>query len=110
RSSRRKRERDLIGNPNSKRFFRFASDRLKDHSVPIPPLIDATGSHFVSDQSKADHISKHFSKCFNHQTYPIPAQPPPIAGPTIDFVPFSPMIMNLPSLYERRTRIDLLTS
>uniref|UniRef100_A0A8R1UWG3 Endonuclease/exonuclease/phosphatase domain-containing protein n=1 Tax=Pristionchus pacificus TaxID=54126 RepID=A0A8R1UWG3_PRIPA len=69
------------------------ADRLKDHSVPIPPFIDATGSHFVSDQSKADHISKHFSKCFNYQTYPIPAQPPPIAGPTIDFVPFSPMVI-----------------
>lgn len=93
RLSRRKRERDLISRPNSKRFFQFASDRLKDNCSSIPTLIDSQGSHLINDQSKADLLASHFSQCFNNSAYPPPSLPHPTRQASIDYVAFSPMII-----------------
>ncbi|GMR57084.1 hypothetical protein PMAYCL1PPCAC_27279, partial [Pristionchus mayeri] len=92
RSTRRKRERDLISRPNSKRFYNFASDKLKNNASSIPALID--GASQTDTQIKVDLLAHHFSKCFNHNVPPPP--PPPTLSPSdpiIDYIAFSPIII-----------------
>ncbi|GMT09730.1 hypothetical protein PFISCL1PPCAC_28537, partial [Pristionchus fissidentatus] len=93
RAARRKHERALISKPNTKRFFRFASDKLKDQSSNIPALVDPSGAPLIDDQDKANLLANHFSKCYNHNLYTPPQHPPPSNGPFIDYVAFSPMII-----------------
>ncbi|GMR62756.1 hypothetical protein PMAYCL1PPCAC_32951, partial [Pristionchus mayeri] len=94
RSTRRKRERDLISRPNSKRFYSFASDKLKDNASSIPALIDELGLSQTDSQIKVDLLAHHFSKCFNHN---VPPPPPPTtlspSDPIIDYIDFSPIII-----------------